>query len=45
MPFSHVLSSAIEQCDRIGCVGVVTEAKCEAMGFYQGLGFVPVEGV
>ena len=41
----HVLSLAVEQRDRIGCVGIVTDAKPEAVGFYQGLGFVPVEGV
>jgi GNAT superfamily N-acetyltransferase len=41
----HVLSLAVEQRDRIGCVGVVTDAKPEAVSFYQGLGFVPVEGV
>jgi len=41
----HVLSLAVEQRDRIGCVGVVTDAKLEAVSFYQGLGFVAVEGV
>jgi GNAT superfamily N-acetyltransferase len=41
----HVLALAVEQCARIGCVGVVTDAKPEAVRFYQGLGFVPVEGV
>jgi GNAT superfamily N-acetyltransferase len=41
----HVLALAVEQRDRIGCVGVVTDAKPEALSFYQGLGFVPVEGV
>ena len=41
----HVLTLAVQQRDRIGCVGVVTDAKPEAAGFYQGLGFVPVEGV
>jgi GNAT superfamily N-acetyltransferase len=41
----HVLSLAVEQRDRIGCVGVVTDAKPEAVSFYQGLGFVAVEGV
>jgi len=41
----HVLSLAVEQRHRIGCVGVVTDAKPEAVSFYQGLGFVPVEGV
>jgi GNAT superfamily N-acetyltransferase len=41
----HVLTLAVEQRDRIGCVGVVTDAKPEAVSFDQGLGFVPVEGV
>jgi GNAT superfamily N-acetyltransferase len=40
-----VLSLAVEQRDRIGCVGVVTDAKPEAVTFYEGLGFVPVHGV
>jgi GNAT superfamily N-acetyltransferase len=40
----HVLTLAVEQRDRIGCVGVVTDAKSEAVTFYQGLGFVAVEG-
>lgn len=41
----HVLRLAIEQRDRLGCVGVVTDAKAEAVGFYEGLGFVVLEGV
>jgi len=41
----HVLAVAVEQRDRIGCVGVVTDAKPESAGFYQGLGFVALEGV
>ena len=41
----HVLALAVEQRDRIGCVGVVTDAKPEAVSFYRGLGFVAVEGV
>jgi GNAT superfamily N-acetyltransferase len=41
----HVLGLAVEQRDRIGCVGLVTDAKPEAVGFYQELGFVPVAGV
>jgi len=41
----HVLKLAAEQRDYIGSVGVVTDAKPESVGFYQGLGFVPVEGV
>jgi len=41
----HVLALAIEQRDRAGCVGVVTDAKVEAVRFYEGLGFVPLEAV
>lgn len=41
----HVLALAAEQRDRIGCVGVVTDAKPDAVSFYRGLGFVPVDGV
>lgn len=41
----HVLCLAVDQCDRIGCVGVVTDAKPEAVSLYQGLGFAPVEGI
>lgn len=40
-----VLTLAVEQRDRIGCVGVVTDAKPEAVDFYQDLGFVAVQGV
>ena len=41
----HVLALALDQRDRLGCVGVVVDAKPEAMPFYTGLGFVPIEGV
>lgn len=41
----HVLGLAIEQRDRIGCVGVVTDAKPAAVTFYEGLGFEPLAGV
>ena len=41
---SHVLGLAIEQRDRFGCVGVVTDAKADAVRFYEGLGFVGLEG-
>lgn len=40
----HVLALALEQRDRLGCVGVVTDAKAEAVGFYEGLGFAPLDG-
>ncbi len=41
----HVLILALAQRDRIGCVGVVADAKPEAVSFYRSIGFVPVEDV
>lgn len=41
----HVLVRAIEQRDALGCVGVVTDAKPEAVSFYETLGFEALEGV
>jgi GNAT superfamily N-acetyltransferase len=41
----HVLGLALEQRDRIGCVGIVTDAKAEVVNFYERLGFFPLEGV
>lgn len=41
----HVLCLAVEQRDRLGCVGVVTDTKPEAASFYRSLGFAPVDGV
>ena len=41
----HVLGLALEERDRIGCVGVVTDAKPDAVAFYERYGFVPLEGV
>jgi GNAT superfamily N-acetyltransferase len=41
----HVFGLSIEQRDRLGCVGLVTDAKAEAVQFYEALGFVPLEGV
>lgn len=41
----HVFQLAVDQCDALGCVGVVTDAKSEAVSFYESLGFVAVEGV
>ncbi|MBI4704590.1 MAG: GNAT family N-acetyltransferase [Deltaproteobacteria bacterium] len=40
----HVLALAIEQRDKLGCVGVVTDAKSGAVRFYEALGFMPLEG-
>jgi GNAT superfamily N-acetyltransferase len=41
----HVLKIAVEQRDGIGCVGVVTDAKSDSVGFYKSLGFVALEDV
>ena len=41
----HVLGLAMEQRDHLGCVGVVADAKPDAVPFYEGLGFVALEGV
>ncbi len=41
----HVLGLALTQRDRLGCVGVVTDAKPDAVTFYQSLGFHALEGV
>ena len=41
----HVLKLAVEQRDRLGCVGVVTDAKPESIGFYESHGFAAIEGV
>lgn len=34
---------AAEQARRVGCVGLVADAKATAVGFYQRLGFSPLE--
>jgi GNAT superfamily N-acetyltransferase len=41
----YVLRVALDQRDRLGCVGVLTDAKPQAIGFYAGLGFEVLEGV
>ena len=41
----HVLTIAVAQRDSIGCIGVVTDAKPEAIKFYEQLGFAAVDGV
>jgi GNAT superfamily N-acetyltransferase len=41
----HVLGLALEPRDRLGCVGVVTDAKPHAVAFYATLGFQRIEGV
>ena len=41
----HVLRLALDQRDHLGCVGVVTDAKPDAIPFYATFGFVPLKGV
>jgi GNAT superfamily N-acetyltransferase len=41
----HVLNLALEQRESLGCIGVVTDAKPEALAFYTKYGFEPLEGV
>jgi len=41
---AHVLGLALDQRDRLGCVGVVTDAKPGAARFYETLGFVALAG-
>jgi GNAT superfamily N-acetyltransferase len=41
----YVLGLALEQRDHLGCVGVVTDAKTEAVPFHETLGFVALGGV
>jgi GNAT superfamily N-acetyltransferase len=41
----HVLDLALVQRDSLGCVGVVTDAKPDAVPFYSRYGFEPLEGV
>lgn len=38
-----VFTLAHQMADDLGCVGVVVDAKPEAMAFYEKLGFVPLE--
>jgi GNAT superfamily N-acetyltransferase len=41
----HVLGLALDQRECLGCVGVVTDAKSEALAFYEALGFTALDGV
>lgn len=41
----HVLALALDQRDSLGCIGVVTDAKPDAVAFYLRYGFEPLEGV
>lgn len=38
-----MLELSLEMRDRVGCIGVVVDAKPEAVDFYSGLGFAPIE--
>lgn len=40
---ASVLQLARELSESVGCVGVVVDAKSEALGFYESLGFVRLE--
>lgn len=41
----HVFGLASAQRASLGCIGVVTDAKPEAVAFYAGLGFIVLAGV
>lgn len=41
----HVFGLALQQRTTAGCLGVVTDAKPDAVAFYEKLGFLPLEGV
>ena len=41
----QVLGLAVQQRDHVGCVGVVADAKPEAVSFYETLGFTSLDGV
>lgn len=36
----HVLRLALQQRDTLGCIGVVTDAKAQAIAFYERYGFI-----
>jgi GNAT superfamily N-acetyltransferase len=38
-----MLELALEMRDRVGCVGVVVDAKSDAVAFYSTLGFKPID--
>ena len=38
-----MLELALEMRDRVGCIGVVVDAKSDAAAFYSGLGFSAIE--
>lgn len=38
-----MLTLALEMRDRLGCIGVVVDAKPDAVAFYSSLGFTPID--
>jgi GNAT superfamily N-acetyltransferase len=40
-----VLQLAVRMADNYGCVGVIVDAKSDAVGFYGKYGFIPVEAL
>ena len=38
-----ILELALDMRDRVGCIGIVVDAKPDAVDFYSTLGFTPVE--
>ena len=38
-----MLTLALEMRDRVGCIGVVVDAKLDAVTFYSSLGFKPID--
>ncbi len=38
-----MLELALEMRDRVGCIGVVVDAKASAVAFYSDMGFKPIE--
>ncbi|MCB1560115.1 MAG: GNAT family N-acetyltransferase [Xanthomonadales bacterium] len=41
----HVFGLALAQRDTVGCVGVVVDAKTDAVAFYEKLGFLALDGL
>lgn len=38
----HIFRIALEMREKVGCVGVLVDAKIEKRGYYEGLGFRPL---